>query len=85
MPHVSGKFRLNQIVTTAPVISYQCPESRVIRPALLPSSRHARLFELIRQGNLAEQRRESPLTADVTVEDSMAFAKRAAQSLAMRS
>ncbi|MEQ9239345.1 hypothetical protein [Roseovarius indicus] len=55
-----------------------------MRPTPLPTARHARLFELIRQINLAEQRREMPLPADVTVDDTMAFARRAAQTLAAR-
>lgn len=84
MPLISGNFRLNQIVTPATVVFSECPETSVIRPAPLPTSRHARLFELIRQVNLAEQRRESQLAADVTAEDSVAFLKRATQTLAMR-
>ncbi|WP_422028695.1 hypothetical protein [Roseovarius sp.] len=59
-----------------------------MRPAPLPLppslSRHARLFELIRQDNLAAQRRETRLTKDSAQEDSAAFAKRAAETLAAR-
>ena len=84
MPLNSRNFRLNRIVTTAPVASYEFSENRVMRPTPLPTARHARLFELIRQINLAEQRREMPLPADVTVDDTMAFARRAAQTLAAR-
>ncbi|KZY48333.1 hypothetical protein A3731_06780 [Roseovarius sp. HI0049] len=56
-----------------------------MRPAPLPLSpslsRHARLFELIRQDNLAALRRETRLAKDTAQDDSAAFAKRAAQTL----
>lgn len=57
-------------------------------PAPLPQpfalARHARLFELIRQDNLAAQRRETRPETDAVQGDSAAFAKRAAQTLSVR-
>ncbi|MEQ8920635.1 MAG: hypothetical protein RIE60_07490 [Roseovarius sp.] len=43
--------------------------------------RHARLFELIRQDNLAALRRETSLAKETLQEESAAFARRAAQTL----
>lgn len=55
-----------------------------MRPMPLSPARHARLFELIRQDNLAEKHRETRLPKDIKPEVSVAFAKRAAQTLAAR-
>ncbi|MEQ8291646.1 MAG: hypothetical protein RIA08_05510 [Roseovarius sp.] len=56
-----------------------------MRPAPLPMPvtllRHARLFELIRQDNLAALRRETSLAKETLQEESAAFARRAAQTL----
>lgn len=76
------------MVTPGNVVSCEYLEIRALRPAPLPlpvtPSRHARLFELIRQDNLAALRRETWLTKEMAQEDSAAFAKRAAQTLSAR-
>lgn len=53
-----------------------------MRPTPLPLGRHARLFELIRQGNLAELRRETPLQAEPEESDTDRFRHLALRSLA---
>ena len=67
------------MVTPGNVVSCEYLEIRALRPAPLPlpvtPSRHARLFELIRQDNLAALRRETWLTKEMAQEDSAAFAK----------
>lgn len=54
-----------------------------MRPAPLPRARHARLFELIRQSNLAELCRERQMSRRPDAVDDDHSARRAAQSLTM--
>ncbi len=53
-----------------------------MRPTPLPDGRHARLFELIRQGNLAELRRETPMPEEPEETESDRFRTLALRSLA---
>lgn len=53
-----------------------------MRPAPLPPARHARLFELIRQGNLAELCRETRLRAPPEPLDADEILSRAMRSIA---